>query len=223
MVIALRDGIFRGVFRLDEETTTIGRSRSCGVTLDNDFMASREHACIRAELTPEGRRTYFLTDLTSTNGTRLNGRQVDPGQETPLSDGDKIGVGEHTLTFSTTETATEKLLTGSLSQITIFDLIQIVETNQLTATLLLRAPQGSGRVFFNDGVIVDCQTGDLGGETAFRNLIVFNEGFFEVERAAGPFPQTICRRSNTNLVLDTLRELDEENERRRGKSAPNPR
>ena len=49
---------------------------------------SRRHACI-------GRsgEDYYLLDLESTNGTRLNEEDIVPGKKMPLQDGDRIDFG----------------------------------------------------------------------------------------------------------------------------------
>jgi Protein of unknown function (DUF3662)/FHA domain len=70
---------------------TIGRSRQCDVTVD-DPNVSRNHAEVR----PRG-GSWVLTDLGSTNGSRLNGRRVE-GSEV-LKPGDEIEVGTTVLRF----------------------------------------------------------------------------------------------------------------------------
>ncbi len=70
---------------------TMGRSRRCDVMLD-DPNVSRTHAEIR----PRG-GSWVLTDLGSTNGSRLNGRRLD-GAEV-LKPGDEIELGTSRLTF----------------------------------------------------------------------------------------------------------------------------
>ena len=77
------DGTERAV-PVDKELLTIGRLSECDIVI-NDTGASRRHAQIR---TIDGVST--LTDLGSTNGTKVNGREV---QSTALSDGDRITVG----------------------------------------------------------------------------------------------------------------------------------
>lgn len=69
---------------VDKELITIGRLSECDVVV-NDSGASRRHAQIR---TADGVST--ITDLGSTNGTKVNGRDV---QSAPLSNGDRITVG----------------------------------------------------------------------------------------------------------------------------------
>jgi hypothetical protein len=71
---------------------TMGRSRQCDVTVD-DPNVSRTHAEIRAR-----GGSWVVTDLGSTNGSRLNGRRLD--QPTVLKPGDEIELGTTTLTFS---------------------------------------------------------------------------------------------------------------------------
>ncbi|MEA2211581.1 MAG: hypothetical protein QOF83_1529 [Solirubrobacteraceae bacterium] len=70
---------------------TMGRSRQCDLMLD-DPNVSRTHAEVR----PRG-GSWVLTDLGSTNGSRLNGRQVD-GSEV-LKPGDQIELGTSRITF----------------------------------------------------------------------------------------------------------------------------
>ena len=74
-----------------ESGVTLGRSRSSDVMVD-DSNVSRAHAEIRAHGS-----SWVLTDLGSTNGTRLNGRRVT--QPEVLGPGDEIEVGTTTLTF----------------------------------------------------------------------------------------------------------------------------
>jgi len=71
---------------------TIGRGRQSDVVL-NDPNVSRQHAEIR----PRG-GSWVLADLGSTNGSKLNGRQIE-GPEV-LRDGDEIELGESVMTFT---------------------------------------------------------------------------------------------------------------------------
>jgi hypothetical protein len=42
---------------------------------------------------------YTLTDLNSTNATRLNGKRLEPDKATPINDGDTLSFGKVTATF----------------------------------------------------------------------------------------------------------------------------
>ena len=70
----------------------VGRDPTCNIPLQ-DFGVSRRHAMIAP--TPGGE--FVLTDLASTNGTRVNGLPV--AQECVLRDGEKIIVGDTVLRF----------------------------------------------------------------------------------------------------------------------------
>ena len=43
--------------------------------------------------------TYTLTDLNSTNSTRINGKRLEPDKPTPINDGDTLSFGKVTCTF----------------------------------------------------------------------------------------------------------------------------
>jgi sigma-B regulation protein RsbU (phosphoserine phosphatase) len=79
------------VFSLSRLRTTIGRSARSDVCIPDAF-ASRLHAEIRQE-----GDTYWLHDLGSANGTRLNGAIVSSNQ--PLYTGGEIQIGETKIKF----------------------------------------------------------------------------------------------------------------------------
>ena len=85
--LVLSDG---RAFRMVKPTLTIGRLAECDLVLD-DPGASRQHARIRRTETG-----FVITDLGSTNGTLVNGRQI---QEQELLDGDTVTIGETDLEF----------------------------------------------------------------------------------------------------------------------------
>jgi pSer/pThr/pTyr-binding forkhead associated (FHA) protein len=72
---------------------TIGRSRECDIVL-GDSNVSRKHAEIR----PRG-DGWTITDLGSTNGVRVNGRQARANDAQPIASGDALAVGTVDATF----------------------------------------------------------------------------------------------------------------------------
>ena len=102
-------------------------------------------------------------------------------------------------------------LAGDLSAISIFDAVQVLENSRLTGALTVNSSVRSGQIFFNEGRIVGAETGASKGEDAFRKIVEATNGTFDFEKSLEDFPVTINATSNTNLILDSLRQLDEEN------------
>ena len=92
---AYEDSGRRVVVPVSREWTRIGRSLSADVRFD-DATVSRRHALVVSQA--EGVR---VLDDRSLNGVYLNGRRVNWA---PLSDGDEITIGRHTLHFFDTAT-----------------------------------------------------------------------------------------------------------------------
>lgn len=101
-------------------------------------------------------------------------------------------------------------LAGDLSSVSIFDAVQVIENSRLTGALAVAGDTRQGRVLFNEGRIVGAESGETTGEEAFRKIVELVTGTFDFEKAATEFPVTINAMSNTNLILDSLRQLDEE-------------
>lgn len=100
-------------------------------------------------------------------------------------------------------------LAGDLSAVSVFDAIQVIENARLTGVLNITGQTQEGHVLFNDGRIVDAESGGDAGEVGFRRVVEINSGTFEFQKSQQKFPVTIQALSNTNLILDTLRLLDE--------------
>jgi tetratricopeptide (TPR) repeat protein len=104
------------------------------------------------------------------------------------------------------------ILAGDLAAISVFDAIQVIENAKLTGTLILTGEAQSGSVMFNEGKIVDAAASGLSGEEGFRQIVEITGGGFEFQKSQQEFPISITSPTNTNLILDTLRQLDEENQ-----------
>jgi hypothetical protein len=109
-----------------------------------------------------------------------------------------------------TTTARGATLAGDLAAISVFDAIQVIENAKLTGTLALLNETQNGQVYFNDGRIVDTASGGETAEAGFRRIVEITSGSFEFQKSAEGFPIQIVAASNTYLILDTLRQLDEE-------------
>ncbi len=77
-----------------EEEVIIGRSPSCSIALANEKSVSSRHCVISDR---SGR--FFIADLNSTNGTRVNGNRISETVE--LMGGERLSLGraEYTVTF----------------------------------------------------------------------------------------------------------------------------
>ena len=102
---------------------------------------------------------------------------------------------------------------GDLSVISVFDAIQAIENSRLTGVLMLTNNAQAGRVLFNDGQIVGAESGKQTAAEAFRQIVEITGGMFDFQKSAQTFPITIEAASNTNLILDSLRQVDEESVR----------
>ena len=97
MLVVVRGESLAAPIVLDRDEVVIGRALEANVRI-NDARASRLHARITTEKSATGGATrYRVTDLDSTNGIRVNNRQV---REAWLQDGDKITIGTHILRFN---------------------------------------------------------------------------------------------------------------------------
>jgi hypothetical protein len=102
-----------------------------------------------------------------------------------------------------------KSITGDLADISIFDIVQILENSRMTGVLALKSGAMTGNVYFNDGQVVDATYGQKISLDAFAELVDFANGQFEFEKSPNRFQQRIESTSNTSLILDVLREKDE--------------
>ena len=100
-------------------------------------------------------------------------------------------------------------LAGDLAAVSIFDAIQVIENAKLTGELVLAGEAQSGRVLFNEGQIVDTDSGGATGQRGFQHVVEITSGTFEFQKSAQQFPVRIKAPSNTNLILDVLSHLDE--------------
>jgi tetratricopeptide (TPR) repeat protein len=100
-------------------------------------------------------------------------------------------------------------LAGDLGSVSLFDAIQVVENAKLTGTLILSSEAQAGKVLFNEGKIVDAEAAGAKGTLAFRYIVEITNGSFEFQKSPQLFPIALQAVSNTNLILDTLQQLDE--------------
>lgn len=95
-LVSLRGELLAIPIPLERDVVILGRALEADVRL-NDSKASRLHAQINAQLDgTSGETVYKIKDLSSTNGTLVNGHVLT---EALLTDGDKIHIGDHLFRF----------------------------------------------------------------------------------------------------------------------------
>lgn len=98
---------------------------------------------------------------------------------------------------------------GDLSAISVFDAIQVIENARLNGVLTINGKKHEGQVMFSDGKIVDAICDGKIGEQGFQRIVEITSGTFEFQKTMEQYQPRIQAVSNTNLILDTLRLLDE--------------
>ena len=102
LTVSLPDGT-ESVHELNDDLITVGRVDDNMIVIP-DISVSSHHA----ELTLQD-GDYVLKDIGSTNGTRVNGRDVPEGQDTPLQDGDSVLFGKVSTLYSSEKAAARPL------------------------------------------------------------------------------------------------------------------
>lgn len=70
----------------------LGRGSGCDVVIDDASISSR-HAELAPEVDEDGETTWTVADLGSSNGTFLDGKQLEPGQRRPIEDSMSLRLG----------------------------------------------------------------------------------------------------------------------------------
>jgi pSer/pThr/pTyr-binding forkhead associated (FHA) protein len=200
----------------------IGRSRSCQVRVSSGEV-SRRHAEICAS-----NGGFLLRDLASTNGSFLNGRRVT---EQALQPGDRIRIGDRTLTFCQVAAVPEPLtgattnagdevtilverpvlsdgLEGDLAEAPVFALLQILELGRNTGQLRIDSERGDGEIWLDRGrpIHAACK-GQIGFDAAVA-LSHARAGRFHFDPRS-ELPTATINASVTELLLEASRCLDE--------------
>jgi len=97
---------------------------------------------------------------------------------------------------------------GSLAELHLPDIIQLVGVSGKTGVFHLTDAAHRGEIWLHEGRIVHAETEDLSGEEAVYALAIWRAGEFRFEAATAAPRQTI-QKSNTNLLMEAARRLDE--------------
>jgi len=203
----------------------IGRSSDLDMVLVED-MVSRKHAKISTD-----QNVVTIQDLGSTNGTFVNGEKV---RKADLKDGDRILIGTSIIkivyvdgesTSSMTETearskmavtankrAAPKSMAGSIEEIPLPDLLQLLSTSRKSGVLVVRSDASVGKMFLRKGQIYFANLEhqpNIGPRKAFIRMLSWLQGSFELDAPdESPVLEEI-EESTEALLMDGMRQLDE--------------
>jgi hypothetical protein len=97
---------------------------------------------------------------------------------------------------------------GSLTELHLPDIIQLVSVSGKTGVFHLTDGVLKGQIYLNDGKIVHAQLEDAAGEEAVYALAIWRSGEFRFDPGVATELRTITK-SNTNLLMEAARRLDE--------------
>ncbi len=100
-------------------------------------------------------------------------------------------------------------VSGSLQEMALPDMIQMLSNGRKSGLLKLSSGMVQGEIMFQDGSIHDARFGDLGGAEAVYALLRLVEGDFALEPGTKPVEDVIGIPTH-HLLLEAMRRLDEE-------------
>ncbi|AKT37409.1 HD domain-containing phosphohydrolase [Chondromyces crocatus] len=101
-----------------------------------------------------------------------------------------------------------KGVTGSLSEMGLPDMVQILWHGRRTCALKIQTVSGPGEIHFADGQIIHALYSGVQGEDAFYKMLTLHEGDFRLDPNFTPGARTI-KQSPEGLLLEGMRRLDE--------------
>ncbi|MFA6956936.1 MAG: DUF4388 domain-containing protein [Thermoanaerobaculia bacterium] len=97
---------------------------------------------------------------------------------------------------------------GSLKELPLPDIIQLVSVSGKTGKFTLSQESATGYIYLKNGQMIHATVLDLIGEEAIYALAIWNQGDFQFTPNEEAPQQTITK-SNTNLLMEAARRLDE--------------
>jgi predicted component of type VI protein secretion system len=199
----------------------IGRASELDMVLVED-MVSRRHAriaCSDAQI--------VIEDLGSTNGTFVNGEKI---ARATLKEGDRVLIGTSILKVvaldptaplprrveisTASRGAQTSSMSGSISEIPLPDLLQLLGTSKKTGQLIVRSEEDVGKIHLRKGVVVFASINDLTEVRPLKSvyrMLTWSQGSFDLAPLDDrPAPGEI-NASVQELLMEGLRQIDELN------------
>ena len=99
-------------------------------------------------------------------------------------------------------------LQGSLSELPLPDVIQLVSVSGKTGAFEIQGEESAGKIFLRDGQIVDALVGRLRGDSAVYEMAIWSQGTFSF-KPGEESDQVTIHMSNASLMMEAARRLDE--------------
>jgi DNA-binding response OmpR family regulator len=98
---------------------------------------------------------------------------------------------------------------GSIQDMAVVDLLQTFEVSKKSGIVHVRNAENKASILFREGKVIDAQLGRLRGEEAVYRTLIWNDGTFEVEFAAGVKGEDVIEVSTQGLLMEGMRRVDE--------------
>jgi hypothetical protein len=211
-----------------EREIIIGRSSDLDMVLVED-MVSRKHAKIAT-----AGQQIVIQDLGSTNGTFVNGEKV---KKVRLKEGDRILIGTSIIKLvavnaenqvseaeararlesnaarrSQQSGQTARPMSGTIEEIPLPDLLQLLSTSRKSGVLTIRGAAGLGRICLRKGQIYYASIDDnfaVKPQKAIYRMLTWTHGTFELEPPDDRQVMEEIQESTEALLMEGVRMLDE--------------
>jgi YesN/AraC family two-component response regulator len=104
-------------------------------------------------------------------------------------------------------TETRKAFSGDLSDLSIVELVQMLNLNKKSGILTIKG-KAEGEIYIRDGHLFGARTEKNTGEQAFYDLVVLTEGTFNFEISEQELDRNI-NNSTMNVIMEACRIMDE--------------
>ncbi len=222
LVLRFISGKYQGAeFPLaDSPEIIVGRSSDVDMVLIED-MVSRRHARI------ECANDISIEDLGSTNGTFVNGERI---KRTSLKEGDRVLIGTSIIKVVLADSAAVHVpssrrrvtkpvfgrnqvrgMSGSLDEIPLPDLLQLLGSSKKTGVLVLDCDTHLGKLHLDKGTIIHAQIDEtkLDALKCAYRMLAWTKGSFELMPADEVKIEKPIDVSVQELLMEGLRQQDE--------------
>jgi Domain of unknown function (DUF4388)/Inner membrane component of T3SS, cytoplasmic domain len=211
----------------------LGRSRDLDVALVDDLV-SRCHAKISTTDSE-----IFIQDMSSTNGTFVNGEKIIGLVR--LQEGDRVLVGSSIIRIVTVDSSNTRTLEGEvrrwleaetqqqrsatpatsthgrpmagvIEEIPLPDLLQLLSTSRKNGALTVNNSGSLGKIYLRKGVIYYATIDDdfaLSPQQAIYRMLTWETGAFELEPNVELKVMDEIKESTEALLMEGMRQLDE--------------